>query len=368
MSDLVASLRSTDAGRAGAAGKTNVVELPTKPTGSAIAARVMVIDDSPDVVSVLSRFLKNEGCVSLEAHSGKEGLELLANNDVDLIFLDLMMPEMDGFEVFKAIKTGSRNANVPVIMMTARNDHDARVQAERLGIREFLSKPVFRSQLTQKLRAQLHPEPFEHSNASGQRDSMGSYKSFRNDLHDRVWSENWSNRFMRPGLLLIALFELASIASGALLSPEMAARHLPFEIFNAIAAFGCVAFMWSPRFKSQWREAAVAFAFVILMAASLLSMATGHTEPLMMAIILLLMGAGALIPWDAKWQLGLTLLCLAWFTTTALWLPDGKPVGIDHWLALLAAAGLAQVGIARNEYQRRQFESRIVFADGTPEN
>jgi CheY-like chemotaxis protein len=367
MSDSVASLRPTDPGRAGVSGKPNVVEPPTNSTAAAVAARVMVIDDSPDVVSVLSRFLKNEGCVSIEAHSGKEGLALLADNDVDLIFLDLMMPEMDGFEVFKALKSSSRNTDVPVIMMTARNDHDARAQAERLGVREFLSKPIFRSQLTQKLKAQLHPELAEHSNIDGSRNSLGSYVSFRNDLHDRVWSENWSNRFMRPGLLLIALFELASIASGALLSPEIAMRHLPFEIFNAIAAFACVAFMWSSRFKSQWREAAVAFAFVILMAASLLSMATGHTEPLMMAIILLLLGAGSLIPWNARWQTGLTLLCLVWFMTRAMWMPDARPDGVDRWLALLAAAGLAQVGIARNEYQRRQFESRIVFADGTPE-
>jgi|SRR5580658_6122656 CheY-like chemotaxis protein len=366
MTDSVANVRPPDRGRAGGAGKTNVVELPSKATGATIA-RVMVIDDSPDVVSVLSRFLKNEGCVSIEAHSGKEGLALLAEDDVDLIFLDLMMPEMDGFEVFKAIKN-SRNAHVPVIMMTARNDHDARAEAERLGIREFLSKPVFRSQLTQKLRAQLHPEPHEHPAGEGQRNSMGSYVSFRNDLHDRVWAENWSSRFMRPGLLMIAVFEMASIASGAWLAPEIAARHLPFEIFNAIAAFACVMFMWSPRFRSQWREAGMAFAFVILMAASLLSMATGRSEPLMMAIVLLLLGAGSLIPWNARWQWGLTLLCLGWFATTTVWMPDAHSGAVDRWLALLAAAGLAHVGIARNEYQRRQFESRIVFAEGMPEN
>jgi len=368
MSDSVASLRPTDPGRAGVSGKPNVVEPPTNSTAAAVAARVMVIDDSPDVVSVLSRFLKNEGCVSIEAHSGKEGLALLADHDVDLIFLDLMMPEMDGFEVFKALKSGSRNTDVPVIMMTARNDHDARAQAERLGIREFLSKPIFRSQLTQKLKAQLHPEPAEHPNADGSRNSLGSYVSFRNDLHDRVWSENWSNRFMRPGLLMIALFEMASIASSAYLSPEIASLHLPFEIFNALAAFACVAFMWSSRFRVQWREAAMAFAFVILMAASLLSMAIGHTDPLMMAIILLLLGAGALIPWNARWQWSLTILCFTWFVTMTLSLHEARSAGVDKWLAVLAAASLAQVGIARNEYQRRQFESRIVFAEGMPEN
>ncbi len=45
-------------------------------------------------------------------------------------------------------------------------------------------------------------------------------------------------------------------------------------------------------------------------------MATGHSEPLMMTIVLLLLGAGSLIPWNARWQLGLTILCLGWFATT----------------------------------------------------
>jgi CheY-like chemotaxis protein len=362
MSDLVPRVRPPDAGRTGA---PNLVELPAT---SAVAATVMVIDDSPDVVAVLSRFLKNEGCVTLEAHSGIEGLSLLADHDVDLVFLDLMMPDMDGFEVFQALRSGPRNAEVPVIMMTARSDQEARVRARRLGIGEFLSKPVFRNQLVQKLRALLHPESIEHLAAAEQPNSLCSYASFRNDLHDRVWSENWSNRFMRPGLLLIALFELASIASAAVISPTLAMRHLPFEEFNAIAAIACVAFIWSSRFKTRWREAAIAFAFVILMTASLLAMATAQTEPLMMAIILLLLGAGALVPWNAGWQIGLTALSLIWFMSAAWWMPNAKPAGVESWLALLAAAGLAQVGLARNEYQRRQFESRIVFADGTPQS
>jgi CheY-like chemotaxis protein len=367
MPDRVASVRPIDFGRAEDSGLPEAVKLLAKSFSKASAAKVLVIDDSPDIVAVISRFLKNEGCVAIEAHSGKEGLALLAANDVDLVFLDLMMPEMDGFDVYKALKSSTRNADVPVIMMTARNNHEARVEAERLGVRDILFKPIFRSQLIQKLRIHLHPEAAEHQRAGGLRHSLGSYVSFRNDLHDRVWSENWSNRFMRPGLLLIALFELASIESGALFSPEVAMRHLPLEILNAVAAFAWVAFMWSPRFRSQWREAAMAFALVILMAASLLSTASGRSEPLVVATILLLLGSGALVPWNARWQWGLTLLCFGWFLTTSTWLPDARSAGIESWLALVAAAGLAQVGIARNEYQRRQFESKIVFADGAQE-
>jgi hypothetical protein len=79
-----------------------------------------------------------------------------------------------------------------------------------------------------------------------------------------------------------------------------------------------------------------------------------------MAVMLLLFGAGALVPWNAKWQTALTILCLGWFTVNAVWLPNGQQAdSLDRWLALLAAAGLAQVGTARNEHQRREFETQV---------
>jgi hypothetical protein len=191
------------------------------------------------------------------------------------------------------------------------------------------------------------------------------YMSFRTALHDEVWRENWTNRFMRPGLLLIALFELASIAASALLF-HTEGRYLPFEIFNAVAAFTCLWFMWTSRFEHQWRAVAFSFCVAILVAASYLSFITHRTEPLLMAVMLLLFGAGALVPWNAKWQTALTILCLSWFTLNAIWLPSSQPDSLDRWLALLAAAGLAQVGTARNEHQRREFESQVKVITNQP--
>ena len=169
---------------------------------------------------------------------------------------------------------------------------------------------------------------------------------------------------MRPGLLLIALFELTSISVSALVF-HTEGRHLPFEIFNAIAAFACLMFMWNSRFEHQWRAAAFGFCVAILVAASYLSYITHRTEPLLMAVMLLLFGAGALVPWNARWQSALTAVCLGWFMLNALWLPK-QPDSLDRWLALLAAAGLAQVGIARNEHQRREFESQVKVIASQP--
>jgi DNA-binding response OmpR family regulator len=117
--------------------------------------RIMVVDDDPDTVSILARHLQREGFVAIEAVSGAECLRLVREHPVDVILLDLMMPDMDGFEVCRALKDERRTAEIPVIMITARDDLDARAEGMRLGVSDFLAKPVFRRQLANRIRAQL---------------------------------------------------------------------------------------------------------------------------------------------------------------------------------------------------------------------
>ena len=117
--------------------------------------RIMVVDDDPDTVSILARHLQREGFVAIEAVSGAECLRLVREHPVDVILLDLMMPDMDGFEVCRALKDESGTAEIPVIMITARDDLDARAEGMRLGVSDFLAKPVFRRQLANRIRAQL---------------------------------------------------------------------------------------------------------------------------------------------------------------------------------------------------------------------
>ncbi len=117
--------------------------------------RIMVVDDDLDTVSILARHLQREGFVAIEAVSGPECLRLAREHPVDVILLDLMMPEMDGFEVCRALKQDPDTAGIPVIMITARDDLDARAEGMRLGVSDFLAKPVFRRQLANRIRAQL---------------------------------------------------------------------------------------------------------------------------------------------------------------------------------------------------------------------
>ncbi len=115
----------------------------------------MVVDDDQDTVAILARHLQREGFVPIEANSGAQCLKLVQENEVDVILLDLMMPDMDGFQVVKALRQNPLTAEIPIIMITARDDLDARAEGMRLGVSDFLAKPVFRRQLAGRVRAQL---------------------------------------------------------------------------------------------------------------------------------------------------------------------------------------------------------------------
>ena len=117
--------------------------------------QILVVDDDPDTVSILARHLQREGYAAIEASSGVECLRMVREHPVDIILLDLMMPGMDGFDVCRALKNDPKTAEIPVIMITARDDLDARTEGMRLGVAEFLAKPVFRRQLANRIRSQL---------------------------------------------------------------------------------------------------------------------------------------------------------------------------------------------------------------------
>ncbi len=115
----------------------------------------MVVDDDADTLTILSHHLKREGFVAIEANSGANCLRMVRENEVDVILLDLMMPEMDGFDVCRVLKAQAATADIPIIMVTARDDIDARAEAMRLGVDDFLAKPVTRRQLVDTITAQL---------------------------------------------------------------------------------------------------------------------------------------------------------------------------------------------------------------------
>lgn len=107
-----------------------------------MSARVLVVDDLPQNVRLLEAKLASEYFDVITASSGAEALELIHSESPDIVLLDVMMPEMDGYEVCERIRADQTVAHLPVIMVSALSDISDRVRGLEAGADDFLSKPV----------------------------------------------------------------------------------------------------------------------------------------------------------------------------------------------------------------------------------
>jgi two-component system, OmpR family, response regulator VicR len=115
-------------------------------------ARVLCIDDESGVVELVSLILKSQNILVEGAESGAEGLAAMRQNPPDAVLLDIMMPEMDGWEVYKQIRADSALKDIPVIILTARNSSFEEIIArERAGVNDYVTKPFVPNDLRKSL-------------------------------------------------------------------------------------------------------------------------------------------------------------------------------------------------------------------------
>lgn len=105
--------------------------------------KILLVDDSRDSLIYVSSILTNYNVI--EAKSGKEALEIINNNEIDLLIADYNMPEMDGFDLVSSIK--EKNYEFPIIIITAMKSLDKKKRMLRLGIDNYLYKPFFKEEL-----------------------------------------------------------------------------------------------------------------------------------------------------------------------------------------------------------------------------
>lgn len=120
------------------------------------AGRILVVDDVPDNVAVLFDFLRGHGFTVLVSESGRHALEEMAEIAPDLILLDVMMPELDGFETCRRLKADPKFADVPVFFMTALGDPVDKVRGLQAGAVDYVTKPIFPEEV--RARIQVHLE------------------------------------------------------------------------------------------------------------------------------------------------------------------------------------------------------------------
>jgi len=123
----------------------------TAPSRTAPATILIVDDESPNR-RLLEALLGHEGYVTRSAASGEEALAAIADDPPDLILLDVMMPGLDGRQVARAVKADPATRKIPIIMVTAQTDREARLAALDAGAEDFLSKPVDRAELWLRVR------------------------------------------------------------------------------------------------------------------------------------------------------------------------------------------------------------------------
>ncbi len=114
--------------------------------------RILVVDDDRDIVAALEIYLSNGGYEALKAYNGREAIDVLREHQVDLILMDVMMPQMDGIAATKQIRA---NSNVPILFLTAKSEDVDLIQGLNVGADDYISKPFKPMEVLARVRSHL---------------------------------------------------------------------------------------------------------------------------------------------------------------------------------------------------------------------
>jgi len=120
-----------------------------------MAEKILIVDDDIDTLKLVGLMLQKQGYQIIAANNGAQGLAQAETENPDLILLDVMMPEMDGFEVTKRLRANPLTANTPILMFTAKTQLDDKVTGFEAGADDYLTKPTHPSELIAHVKALL---------------------------------------------------------------------------------------------------------------------------------------------------------------------------------------------------------------------
>ncbi len=109
--------------------------------------RVLIVDDSPTIVTVLRKLMQQNDYRTFEAYSAEEALELVQHERPDLIFLDIVLPGMDGFSALRALRRDPATKDVPIIMISGNAQATEQFYVQRIGADDFMKKPFSRAEV-----------------------------------------------------------------------------------------------------------------------------------------------------------------------------------------------------------------------------
>ena len=171
--------------------------------------RVLVVDDDREIVAAIVRLLEREGIEAIPAYNGREAVERLTENEIHLIIIDIMMPEMDGISATIKIRT---ERNIPVIMLSAKTEESDKILGLSVGADDYVTKPFSPAELIARVKSQLrrYMTLGDYANRSGGSDvALGGLLLHRDqrqlevellmsnpgrvfsaeEIYERVWNE-----------------------------------------------------------------------------------------------------------------------------------------------------------------------------------
>jgi CheY-like chemotaxis protein len=120
-----------------------------------MAEKILIVDDDIDTLKLVGMMLQKQGYQIIAAANGEQGLTQAEAENPDIILLDVMMPEMDGYEVAKRLRANALTANTPILMFTAKTQLDDKVTGFESGADDYLTKPTHPTELTAHVKALL---------------------------------------------------------------------------------------------------------------------------------------------------------------------------------------------------------------------
>lgn len=118
-------------------------------------ARILIVDDSRTEIHAFTRMLQKHGHETLVAENGQQGLEIARADRPDLILMDIVMPEMDGFQATRQLQRSAETNQIPIIMISTKSQESDRVWAMRQGASSYLVKPMEEDSLIKEINTLL---------------------------------------------------------------------------------------------------------------------------------------------------------------------------------------------------------------------
>jgi diguanylate cyclase (GGDEF)-like protein len=174
---------------------------------AAVPQRILVVDDSPESADLLRGWYRGQPFEIVDATSGEEALRLVAEAPPDLILLDLRMPGMDGLTVARRLKEDPRSAGIPIILLTACRDTDAKVEAFNIGADDYVTKPFEVEEVAARVRTALlrsdHMSDLRKRALMDDKTGLYGFREFQRRLH-----EEWQRAARYATMLSLVFLDL----------------------------------------------------------------------------------------------------------------------------------------------------------------